>query len=468
MSIKLTFLGAAQNVTGSQYLLEAGGVRLLIDCGLHQERELRGRDWAPFRYPLQSINAVLLTHAHLDHSGLLPRLVREGYRSKIYGTAATTEITDIMLRDSAKLMEEDAEIKKKRHQREGRQGPYPEVPLYTIADAQAVTPYFTPVDYGQPLKFGEGVEVSFHDAGHVLGSAMIKIVANEGGEKRTIIFSGDVGSRNKPILRDRTIFSQADYVIVESTYGDRLHERAQNTAEDLADVVNDTVQARGNIVVPSFALERAQELLYYMNELLIAGSIPHIMAFLDSPMANSITDVFERHPELYDREMMELVRQKKHPFHFPGLQQIRTVEESKSINHVVGTAMIIAGSGMCTGGRIKHHLVTNISRRESTILFVGYQAQGTLGKIIVEGEKVVRILGQKYRVRARIAQIHGFSGHADRDGLYRWLGGLEKAPRRVFVTHGDADSARRFADYVARGTSWPVTVPAYGQEVQLS
>lgn len=468
MPIKLTFLGAAQNVTGSQYLLEANGVRLLIDCGLYQERELKGRNWVPFKFPLDSIDAVLLTHAHLDHSGLLPKLVRDGYRGKIYGTAATAEITDIMLRDSGKLQEEDAEFKKNRHQREGRHGPYPEVPLYTVADAEAVLPYFSPVGYRQPLRFGEGIEVSFHDAGHVLGSSMIKIVVNEGKEKRIIIFSGDVGARSKPILRDRTVFTEADYVIVESTYGDRLHERRENIAEDLADVINYTAQARGNIVVPSFALERSQEVLYYMNELLLANRIPHILVFMDSPMANGITDVFEHHPELYDEEMARLIREKKSPFRFPGLEIIHSVDESKAVNHVVGTAMIIAGSGMCTGGRIKHHLVTNISRRESTILFTGYQASGTLGRRIADGDKVVRILGQNYRVRARVAQIHGFSGHADRDGLFQWLSGLEKAPRRVFVTHGEAESAHRFADFVQRGTGWQITVPEYGEEAQLS
>ncbi|MDD4858608.1 MAG: MBL fold metallo-hydrolase [Dehalococcoidales bacterium] len=468
MSIKLTFLGAAQNVTGSQYLLEANNIRLLIDCGLHQEREFKSRDWGPFHYPLDSIDVVLLTHAHLDHSGLLPKLVREGYRGKIYSTTATAEIAQIILQDSAKIMEEDAEQKKKRHEREGRQAPFPEIPLYTVADAQAAAPYFAPVDYEKPLKFGENVEVSFHDAGHVLGSAMLKIVVTEGQEKRTIVFSGDVGARNKPILRDLTVFPQADYVVIESTYGDRLHERPGNIAEDLADVINYTVQARGNIVVPSFALERSQEMLFYMNGLLRENRIPHIIVFADSPMANNITGIFERHPELYDKEMTELLHQHKNPFRFPGLEYVNTVEESKAINHVVGTAMIIAGSGMCNGGRVKHHLVSNISRRESTILFIGYQAQGTLGRRILDGDKIVRILGQNYRVRAKIAQIHGFSGHADRDGLYQWLTALGKPPRRVIVTHGEIDSAHRFADFVAKGTGWQVAVPAYGDTLQLS
>ena len=468
MSIKLTFLGAARNVTGSQYLLEANGVRLLVECGLYQERELLGRNWAPFRFSVDSIDAVLLTHAHLDHCGLLPRLVHDGYPGKIYCTPATAEIAEIIMQDAGKLQEEDAEFKKKRHQREGRKGPYLEVPLYTNDDAKAVSSHFAPVEYGQPLKFGDDVAVTFHDAGHVLGSAMIKIVVRQGDEKRIILFSGDVGAHNRPILRDRTVFTEADYVIVESTYGDRIHERPDSIASELADIINHTVQARGNVVVPSFALERAQEILYYMNELLLANRIPHLLVFVDSPMANSITDVFERHPELYDEAMMALIRQKKSPFRFPGLEMVHTVDESKAINHVTGTAMIIAGSGMCTGGRIKHHLVTNISRRESTILFPGYQAGGTLGRQIVDGNKVVRILGQHYRVRARIVQINGFSGHADRDGLFQWLSGLEKAPRRVFVTHGEEESALRFADYVQRGAGWQVTVPDYGEEAYLS
>ena len=467
MQIKLSFLGAARNVTGSQCLLEANNTRLLVDCGLYQEREFKSRNWEPFRVSPNTLDAVLLTHAHLDHCGLLPKLVRDGFQGRIYCTEATAEIVRIMLLDSAKLQQEDAEFKSKRHQREGRKAPFPEIPLYTIDDAEAVFPLFETRKYGETFHVGDGVEAAFHDAGHVLGSSMIQVVVRQGEEKRTVLFSGDVGRRNRPILRDPTVFEEADYVLVESTYGDRLHQSPADIGDSLAEVINSTRRAGGNILVPSFALERAQEILYLLNELLLENRIPHLLVFLDSPMANSITEVFQQHPELYDREMTELMRQKKSPFDFPGLEMVRTVDESKAINHIRGTTMIIAGSGMCTGGRIKHHLVTNISRRESTVLFLGYQAVGTLGRSIVEGARKVRILGQRYPVRAKIAQLHGISAHADRDELFRWLSGLKRAPRHLFVVHGEAESAQRFGDFLQEKTGWQISVPEYGTEAIL-
>jgi len=296
---------------------------------------------------------------------------------------------------------------------------------------------------------------------------MIKLVFSQNGEKRSIIFSGDIGTKGKPILRDPTYFSEADYVLVESTYGDRQHEGQAEVDDELAEAVNATYRAGGNIIVPSFALERSQEILYHLNQLLLAKRIPHLMVFVDSPMAIRITEVFERHPELYDQEMSELMRQNNSPFDFPGLTMIRTVAESKAINHIKGTTMIIAGSGMCTGGRVKHHLVTNISRGESTILFVGYQAQGTLGRHITSGGRRARILGQRYPVRAKVAQITGFSAHADRDGLLRWLSALEKAPRHVFVTHGESRTALEFGRLVREKTGWKVSVPTYRSSAVL-
>jgi metallo-beta-lactamase family protein len=467
MQIRLTFLGAAQSVTGSCYLVESGNFRFLVDCGLYQEREFGGRNWRPFPIPPETLDCVLLTHAHLDHSGLLPKLVREGFRGSIYCLAATAEISEIMLLDSANIQQEDAEFKKKRHQKARRKGPYPEVPLYTIDDAKASFPLFSPVEYGKTINIGNGVEATFYDAGHVLGSSMIRVRIRQNGEDRAILFSGDIGRSGKPILRDPTFFEEADYVLVESTYGDRLLEPLGDAADKLADVINATVKSGGNIVIPSFALERSQEVLYYLNKFLIEDRIPHLMVFIDSPMAVSITGVFEHYPELFDEEMVKLIRQKNSPFDFRGLSLVRTVEESKAINRIKGTVIIIAGSGMCTGGRIKHHLVTNISRTESTILFVGYQAAGTLGREIVGGAKKVRILGQHYPVRARVVQINGFSAHADRDGLLRWLSSLRKPPRRLFVTHGESSVSQHFAGLVRDKTGWEVVVPEYQGEFLL-
>jgi metallo-beta-lactamase family protein len=465
--IKVNFLGAAQNVTGSAYLLEANGVRLLVDCGLYQERELRARNWDPFPVPPHTIDAVLLSHAHLDHSGLLPKLVREGFAGKIYCTPATYDIVQIILMDAAHLQEQDAEFKRKRHQREGRKGPYPEVPLYTANDATASFPRFSTVGYEEPTPLGDGVEATFHDAGHVLGSSMVKVKVSRNGEQKTLVFSGDVGRWDKPMLRDPTTFDEADYILVESTYGDRLHEDQKGIETTLAEIINSTRKRGGNIVIPSFAFERAQEIMYYLNKLLLEDRIPHLMVFLDSPMAASVTEVFEHYPDLLDEDMVELMRQKKSPFDFPGLKMTRTTDESKVINHISGTVVIIAGSGMCTGGRIKHHLVNNISRRESTVLFPGYQAIGTLGRQIVDGSKEVRILGQMYLVKARIARINGFSAHADRDELFRWLSGLQRPPSHLFVTHGELDVARYFANFMKEKTGWEISVPGYRDEVIL-
>jgi len=467
MEIKLAFLGGAKSVTGSRYLLEYNNTRLLVDCGLFQEREFRKRNWAPFLFPPDTIDAALLTHAHIDHSGLLPKLVRDGFKGKVYCTAATTDICEIMLLDSAKLQEEDAEFKRKRHEREGRKGPFPEVALYTSDEAKECLSLFTPVPYREAIQIGDGVEATFYDAGHVFGSSMIKISLNQGTGKRTILFSGDVGRWDTPILKDPTTFDDADYVIVESTYGDRIHESLGDIGNLLAQTINSTLEAGGNILVPSFALERAQEILYYMNQLLIEKRIPRLPVFLDSPMAISITEVFKRHPNLFDKEMIEMVRNGKSPFDFPGLQMVRTVDESKAINDIKSGAMIIAGSGMCTGGRIKHHLVTNINRPESTILFVGYQAVGTLGREIVNGAEKVRILGNHYPVKANVTQIQGFSAHADRDELFKWLSGLKKNPVGVFITHGEAEASQNFSIFLQEKTGWNISVPEYRTEVML-
>jgi len=467
MQMKLSFLGAAQNVTGSRHLLEVDGTRLLVDCGLYQERQFKARNWEPFHFPAASIDAVLLTHAHLDHCGLLPKLVKDGFKGRIYCTAATAEIARIIMLDSAKIQEEDAEYKRKRHEREGRKGPYPEVPLYTAEDAEATFPLFTPVEYGQVVQIAKDIDAMFCEAGHVLGSSIIGVSARVDGERRCVLFSGDVGRPHRPIIRDPAHVRQADYILVESTYGDRVHRGREDIKSEIAEIINATHAAGGNLIVPSFALERSQEMLYYVNELLVDDVIPHLMVFLDSPMAGSITKVFRRHSELFDREMREFVQNGESPFEFPGLKVTENSKESKAINHIKGTVMVIAGSGMCTGGRIKHHLVNNITRPESTIMFVGYQAIGTLGRRIIEGEEEVRILGQNYPVKARIAQIHGFSAHADKEELLEWLSSLKRPPRRLFVVHGEAESAKHFGAFVHEKTGWDVVVPEFRDEVIL-
>jgi len=467
MQIKLKFLGAAQNVTGSRHLLQANGISLLVDCGLYQERQFRARNWDPFPMKPDSIDAVLLTHAHLDHCGLLPKLVKEGFTGKIYCNAATVEIAKIILLDSAKIQEEDAEHKRKRHERKGRKGPYPEIPLYTTADAEACFPLFSPVRYREAVALGDGVEATFYDAGHVLGSSIIRVKVRWNGQERIILFSGDIGRPDRPIVCDPTVFDKADYVLIEATYGDRVHKDTEDVKKMIAQVINSTKKAGGNIITPSFALERSQEVLYYINELLLEKKIPQLKIFLDSPMASKITEVFQHHPELFDEEMTEFVKRHKSPFDLPGLKLAGTANESKAINDAKGTVMVIAGSGMCTGGRVKYHLISNITRPESTIMFVGYQAIGTLGRKIVDGAKEVRILGRIYPVKAKVVRINGFSAHADKDELLKWLRELEAPPRKIFVVHGEADSARSFGDYIAKQTGWDVSVPAYQDEIIL-
>jgi metallo-beta-lactamase family protein len=336
-----------------------------------------------------------------------------------------------------------------------------------VADAEACLPLLETVPYDARVPLGKGLAAVYRDAGHILGAAMIRLELQRNGEERSILFSGDVGRWGKPILRDPSLFDAADYVLVESTYGNRLHEAEASIPDSLAGIVNDTVRAGGKVVIPSFAIERTQELLYRLSELLHRNRIPRVTVFVDSPMAVKVTQVFQRHPELFDKETLAMLRRGEHPCDFPGLQMCTRVEESKAINHFPGGAVIIAGSGMCTGGRIKHHLVNNISKPESTVLFVGYQAFGTLGRVILEGAGQVRILGRERPVKARVTKMNGFSAHADRDELFRWLSGLKRAPRHVFITHGEPESAAAFAAAIGERKSWPVTVARYGQVAAL-
>ena len=464
---KLTFLGAAGNVTGSRYLFEDKSTQLLVDCGLYQEREFQSRNWDPSPLEPSKLEAVLLTHAHLDHIGLLPKLVRDGFKGKIYATDATLEMAEVMLLDSARIQEEDADAKKRRHRREGRKGPYPEEPLYTVEDAEACFPLFRPADYDKPVDFN-GVRATFLNAGHVMGSAMVFLEfksGNPSGEGRSICFSGDVGRPDRPLEEAPLSPTVPDYLVVESTYGDREHPPVAEVEGRFAEIINETARRGGNVIIPAFALERTQEILYYLKRLQATGRVPKLPVFVDSPMAIKLTGIFSRHPELWGGDIEGY--KKGSPFDFPGLSLTSSAAESRAIAGQKGSSIIIAGSGMATGGRIKHHLVSNISRPESTILFVGYQARGTLGRVITTGTTPVRILGRQYDVKAKIEQLHGMSAHADRTELLEWTSHFAKPPIQVFVTHGEEDAAASFAEVLRQRTGWTVVMPKYGQSFEL-
>lgn len=462
--MKLKFLGANQQVTGSSYLLETETQRVLIDCGLFQERDFLERNWESFPVSPDSVDALLLSHVHLDHSGLLPKLVRDGFSGPIFLTPPTKALLPIVLLDSAHIQEEDAAYKKKRHKKEGRKGPFPEIPLYTVEDAERVLPLAREKPYRKAFLLNGRCEARFHDAGHILGSAIIEVILREKGRQETVLFSGDIGQWNRPLMRDPTVFERADYIVSETTYGDREHEDSADVDKMLTEIINETVARGGNIVIPTFAIERAQELLYHLGRLIRQDRIPFVMTFLDSPMAVDVTQVFIEYQEYLDSDIKKIISKGKKPFEFPGLRLMRTITESKSINSIRGSCIIMAGSGMCTGGRIKHHLVQNISRPESTILFVGYQAKGTLGRQILEGKPEVRILGKNYPVKAGIRQIQGFSAHAGRRDLIRWLNSFKSAPARLFLTHGEKDASRNLSEFVSQKKKWKVSIPHYLEE----
>ncbi len=397
----------------------------------------------------------------------MPRIVRDGFRGEIFCTDPTLEIVKITLLDSGKIQEEDAIKKKKRHIKAGIVKDYPIEPLYTAQDAEKVFPLLKGFPYNHNIKFSEEISFSFHDAGHILGAAMVELVVKENGIMKKIVFSGDMGRWDKPILNDPTLFEEADIVFIESTYGDRLHETEEEAEKKLADIINDTTQRGGNIVIPTFAIERAQELLYFLRILLKEDTIPHLLVFVDSPMAIDVTQVFKKFPEYLDKETQTLIREGNSPFDFTMLQLTRRTEESKAINRIKGSSIIMAGSGMCTGGRIKHHLITNITRAESTIAFVGYQAQGTLGREILGKPEQVRILGKYYPIKSAIENIGGFSAHADRNDLLRWLEGFKKPPQKIFVIHGEEEASISFSSLLRTKFSSKIFTPSYLDEFTL-
>jgi metallo-beta-lactamase family protein len=444
--------GAAKQVTGSCHLITFNDRRVLIDCGMFQGgREQEQANYEPFGFDPASIDVLLLTHAHLDHCGRIPKLVHEGFRGQILTTAATRDLARVVMLDAAGLQEEDA----RRAQRSGRRRGEPAVvPLYTLDDALHALDYFAePVRYDELVPVVPGIQARFQDAGHILGSASILLQVGDGHERRDIVFSGDLGNPGRPILRDPVPAPAADYVVLETTYGNRPHRSVPDSVEELYRAVKETVARHGNVVIPTFALERAQEVLYYLHRGILEGKIPaQISVFLDSPMAISATEIFRRHPECFDDKFREELNQED-PFATPRLHFSRETGESMAINQIESGAVILAGSGMCNGGRVRHHLKHNLWRERSSIVFVGYAAEGTLARRIVDGARSVQIYNEEIQVHAQVWTINGFSAHADQATLLGWLG---TSPRRkVLLVHGEYQSGMSAMDEClkARGTA---------------
>ena len=466
--MRLSFFGAAHEVTGSCHLLEACGKNILIDCGMEQGPDLYENQELPVTPG--EVDYILLTHAHIDHSGNIPLLVKKGFSGEIITTFATADLCDIMLRDSAHIQEFEAEWRNRKARRSGE----PEYePIYTVADADAATKLLAPVDYGQKITLCDGIEVRFNDVGHLLGSASIEVWVTEGEVSKKIVFSGDVGNKNQPIIKDPQLVKEADYVVIESTYGDRTHgEDIPDYVGEFTRILRETFQKGGNVVIPSFAVGRTQEILYFIRDIKEKNLLPEFPGFevyVDSPLAIEATNVFNKNVKgCFDEDAMALVNQGINPLLFQGLKTTITSDESRQINFDTKPKVILSASGMCEAGRIRHHLKHNLWRPECTICFVGYQAVGTLGRKLIEGAQSVKLFGENITVNAKIEVLRGISGHADMNGLLDWLAGFEKVPDRVMVVHGEDTVTDHFAALVEEQFGCPAFAPYSGGSVDLA
>jgi len=461
---KLTFYGATKTVTGSRFLFELRGCRLLIDCGLFQgPREIRDRNWESFPAEPPAIDAVLLTHAHIDHTGYLPRLSKDGFAGPIYASPPTTALCGLLLPDSGHLQEEEAKFANKK----GFSSHSPALPLYTAAEAKQVLRRFVNLRFDQWEELRPGVQVRYHRAGHILGAAFIELrFKAAGGTHRTVVFSGDLGRSRIPILRDPDPLPACDILILESTYGDRLHG-GDSPRDALANLVTQAASRGGMVVIPAFAVGRVQEVLYHLSQLMDEKRIPAWPVFVDSPMASSATHFYQQFGTEHDLEFEDLVRGGKNPFERENIHFVRTSEESKAINRISGEAIVVAASGMASGGRVLHHLRHRLPDPRSTILFVGYQAHGTRGRDLIEGAKSVELFGEEVPVLARIEQITAFSAHADADDLLRWTGTAETPPSGVALVHGELAAQEALRDRLEKERGWVSLIPDFGQSIDL-
>lgn len=465
--MKLTFIGANHEVTGSCHCLEACGKKILVDYGMEQGGNVYENAELPFAIP--DVDYILITHAHIDHTGLLPLLYAEGFRGQIFATQATCDLCNIMLKDSTHIQEMEAEWKNRKARRAGK----PEVePLYTINDAEGVLTHFVPCHYKDVLTLTDGLRIRFTDVGHLLGSASIEVWMEEEGVEKKIVFSGDIGNKNKPLIKNPSYIDEADYVVMECTYGDRTHDRTHEHIEELAQILQETLDRGGNLVIPAFAVGRTQEILYFMRKIkeekLIKGH-DDFEVYVDSPLAVEATQVFTKNiMECYDEEAMDLVNRGINPIGFPGLKLSITSEDSKNINFDMTPKVIISAAGMCDAGRIRHHLKHNLWRPECTILFAGYQAVGTLGRSLLEGAQVVKLFGETIDVEAHIEKLDGISGHADMNGLITWVSAFKEKPSQVFLVHGDDDVCTSFAGLLHTDYGFETAAPFSGSVYDLA
>ena len=474
--MKITFLGATQMVTGSNFLVEAAGKKFLVDCGMFQGREeLEEENYNPFDYDPKEIDFMLLTHAHIDHSGRIPKLYNEGFRGPIYAQKATCDLCSIMLPDSGHIQEMEAEWKNKKRLRKGEET---KPPLYTAEDAIKSQELFVPVKYDEIIQVDENIFVRFNDAGHMLGSSIIEVWTKEDGKETKTVFSGDIGNNDIPLLSSPTMIESCDYLVMESTYGSRLHMKNDEKAEIFLDVVSETIDNGGTVVIPSFAVGRTQEILYELEKIKEKKhdeefnrkykTLMKVPVYVDSPLAISATEIFKKNTDLFEDEIREKIEAGNNPLEFPGLKFTRTADESKALNESQEPSIIISASGMCDVGRIKHHLKHNIWNPKSTILFVGYQAPGTLGHSIVNGAKKVTIFGEEMAVNARIEYIEGYSGHADQEWLMNFVYSFISKPKHIFLVHGEDDSQTVLKNKILEGTGIGVSIPEYGETYELS
>ena len=470
--MKITFLGAAKTVTGSNFLVETeDGTKFLVDCGMYQGRsDLEEKNYDDFLFNIDEIDFMLLTHAHIDHSGRIPKLYKQGYRKPIYAHKATCDLCSIMLPDSGHIQEMESEWKNKKRIRKGQKALEP---MYVAQDALDCLEVFKPVKYDEIIDITDNIKVRFNDAGHMLGSSIIEIWVNENGKETKAVFTGDLGNNDIPLLASPTMIESADYLVMESTYGNRLHIRNDDKAKIFLDVVYETLERNGTVVIPTFAVGRTQEILYELNKIKENTSDEEFMkkyeklmkapVYVDSPLAVSATEIFRKNTDLFDDDVKEAMEKGDNPLEFPGLRFTQTVEESKVLNESKEPAIILSASGMCEVGRIKHHLKHNIWNPNSTILFVGYQAPGTLGRKIVDGEKKVRIFGEEFSVNARIEYIEGYSGHADQEGLLNFVYSFYTKPKHIFLVHGEEEGQEVLKDKLEENTEIPVTIPSFGE-----